>query len=763
VSRALLLPLALLSCAQSGQSTSADESAARHALAAEVQAAAEALNAGRPWRATTILAPVLADARRRTPEAIVLGARAAAGWSGWSDVDRLLRNEPWLDTAFAGDGRALLARAAFERRDDLGAVRHARAAVAAAPHADERGTRLVLLARALERLDQRDSARVAYEEAVAALPAAADWLRLRAAALNPDTSARAASYASLTTPAARARAPWVEAQVRERTGDLAGAAARYEALGANMTAVRVRLAATPDATARQAIRSELFAVIEQRPGSADARAAVDIVTQTFWPTPSEELVLARSAAKGGPASRAAASFARAFSGGVGTAADRYSYGMVLMQLGRNADAAQQLNLVNSGAVVADAAYQRARALLRIGRGDLAAAILERVVRSHPSSIEPASAALFLLGDLATDRGQDEHARALFRRTAHAYPTSSVAPAARFRAALIAFVLGDHRTAAFELDTLAAKYPASADAQAAGYWSGRAWASAGDTTAAQMRWKAAQGREPLSYYAVLAARRLGADFHALPEPPDTLIVPPEVTSALERARVLEQLGLELEARHEYDRLTAYADASVGQLLTVAAAFRARELSPRAMQLARRALARGGPADARTYRLLYPLAYEDLVRAEAQARQVDHALVAALIRQESNFEPRAVSRVGAAGLMQIMPEVGRKLATSHGFATWRDPFLRQPEVNVQLGTSHLASLLRQYKDVSHALAAYNAGSGRVARWLTKRGTEDPEVFVERIPFTETRDYVRIVQRNRAIYRALYGASQSASDGR
>jgi hypothetical protein len=194
VNRVLLLPLALLSCAQSGQSASADESDARRAPAAEVQAAADALDAGRPWRATTILAPVLADPRRRTPEAILLGARAAAGWSGWSDVDRLLRKEPWIDTAFAGHGRALLARAAFERRDDLGAVRDARAAIAAAADAGERGTRLVLLARALERLDQRDSARVAYERAAAALPAVADWLRLRAVGLTTDTAAR--SYAT---------------------------------------------------------------------------------------------------------------------------------------------------------------------------------------------------------------------------------------------------------------------------------------------------------------------------------------------------------------------------------------------------------------------------------------------------------------------------------------------------------------------------------------------------------------------------------------
>lgn len=763
MSRVRLLPLALLSCAQSGQSASADESAAGHPAAPEVQAAAAALEAGRPWRASTIMAPVLADSRRRTPEAILVAARAAAELSAWSDVDRLLRNEGWVDTAFAARGRALLARAAFERRDDAAAVRNAHAAIAAAPDASERGTRLVLLARALERLDQRDSARVAYQEAAAALPAAADWLRLRAATLSPDTAARAAAYASLTTPAARARAPWIEAQARERTGDLVGAAARYDALGARMTAIRIRLAATPDPEARQAIRRDLFATIETRPGSSDARAAAEIVTQVFLLTASEELAVARSAAKGGPASRAAAGFGRAFAGGVGTTEDRYTYGAVLIQLGRNADAAQQFNLVRSGPHAGDAAYQRARALLRAGRGDLAVAILERVVQSYPSSVEAASAALVLLGDLATDRAQDGHARALFRRVAHRYPTSSVASVARFRAALIASVSGDYRTAALELDTLVATHPASADATAGGYWSGRAWAAAGDTAAAQARWRATLRRDPLSYYALLSARRLGAEFGRLPEPSDTVAVAPRVTDALGRARLLERLGLEPEARHEYDRVAADAGESSAGMLAAATAFRAHGLTPRAMQLARRALDRGAPADARTYRLLYPFAYEDLVRVEAQARQVDPTLIAALIRQESNFEPRAVSRAGAAGLMQIMPEVGRKLAASHGLRSWRDPLLRQPEVNVQLGTAHLGSLLRQYRDVTHALAAYNAGSGRVARWLTKRGAEDPEVFVERIPFTETRDYVRIVQRNQALYRRLYAPPPGVADGR
>ena len=87
-------------------------------------------------------------------------------------------------------------------------------------------------------------------------------------------------------------------------------------------------------------------------------------------------------------------------------------------------------------------------------------------------------------------------------------------------------------------------------------------------------------------------------------------------------------------------------------------------------------------------------------------------------------------------------------------WEDALLYQPDVNVQLGTAHLAALERQYDALPHVLAAYNAGGSRVTRWRRKGGVEsDPELFAERIPYDETRDYVRIVERNRAIYDALY----------
>jgi soluble lytic murein transglycosylase len=90
----------------------------------------------------------------------------------------------------------------------------------------------------------------------------------------------------------------------------------------------------------------------------------------------------------------------------------------------------------------------------------------------------------------------------------------------------------------------------------------------------------------------------------------------------------------------------------------------------------------------------------------------------------------------------------------FPVWSPALLYDADANLQLGTAHLAAATKQYGDVTRILAAYNAGDSRVDRWSRKTGANDPELFTEQIPFVETRDYVRVVQRNRDMYRLLYG---------
>jgi soluble lytic murein transglycosylase len=225
------------------------------------------------------------------------------------------------------------------------------------------------------------------------------------------------------------------------------------------------------------------------------------------------------------------------------------------------------------------------------------------------------------------------------------------------------------------------------------------------------------------------------------------------SAVSRAALLADLGLGAESRWEYDRLVRSQDTLPERLLALGNAFRLQGMSAQAIQLARRALVYGARPDGRTYRLLYPVGPADALVGESAEHGLDAGFVAALIRQESLFDPGATSAAGARGLMQVMPDLGARLARSLGYPVWDPVLLYQPDVSLQLGTYHLQELAETYREPVHILAAYNAGASRVERWSMRRGVEDPEVFAERIPFAETRGYVRAIQRNHDIYRILY----------
>ncbi|HWJ20813.1 MAG TPA: transglycosylase SLT domain-containing protein, partial [Gemmatimonadaceae bacterium] len=701
---------------------------------------------------------LLADSTRRTPEATYLAAAAAAGWEGWSEVERLLAGASWADSLFGGEPRVLLVRAALaQHRDSLAATRAA-ASLGSAPSPQARGQRLVLLARAWDRINARDSAQSAYARAAELLPGAADWLRLRAAGVAADSAARQRYYAAIANPAARARVEWTEASARERTGDPAGAARAYAALGATPTSLRLRLAAAGlagDSAARLAVRRELVAFVRRYAGTSDARQAVEVLDAAFPSlTPDEELTVARGIATVGPASRAVRAFERARAAKLPfTDADRWAYASALDRAGLDKEAAAAYAQVTAPrAMAAAAAYQRGRALL--SADDRAGAIraLRAVATRFPRDTSAANA-LALVADLATDDRHDADARALFLRVARDFPQARVAPRARFRAAVIAIANGDARTAAAELDALRTRYPSSDEALAAGYWAGREWAAAGDTAAARARWRAVSESDPLSYYAAESARRLGESPWAPPAAAADVPRVPAVDSAFARAALLESLGLDTEARFEYDRIArAAASAGADTALAMGYAFLAAGEPSRAINLAWRLVGRGAVRDARAYRLAYPVLERELIAREAKAHGLDPALVAALIRQESNFNQRATSPVGARGLMQLMPSVGKAIAANRGIAPWDPNLLYQAEVNVPMGVSHLDAFGR-LGPPERMLAAYNAGNGRVSAWLQKPGTDDPELFIERIPFAETRDYVRIVLRNRDMYRALY----------
>jgi soluble lytic murein transglycosylase len=165
--------------------------------------------------------------------------------------------------------------------------------------------------------------------------------------------------------------------------------------------------------------------------------------------------------------------------------------------------------------------------------------------------------------------------------------------------------------------------------------------------------------------------------------------------------------------------------------------------------------------RFWQILFPLAYWDALRAEGQRRGVDPYLLASITRQESGFEPSTVSNAGAVGLMQIMPEEAARIAAAGELGTVTREDLFDPEKNIAVGAAEYAQkLVAMNGQPTLAIASYNAGEEAVGTWLEKTAIDDLDLFIESIPYAETRLYVKTVTRNRFEYRRIYEGSNSSS---
>jgi hypothetical protein len=367
------------------------------------------VRSGRPWRATLLLASALRSPAGASPAVRLVGARAAAAWRGWSEVERILRDAPWLDGELEGEGRELLARSALER--NVSASDDARRALAAARTDAQRAVRSVLLARALDRADQRDSAAALYAGAASRIGDATEWLRLRAAGVTSDSASRATLLAGVTREPARSRVAWTDAQARERAGDFAGAARSYRSVGGEPAALRVEALAARDDASRAAVAERIAAYFARGPQTADARVALDVLETLRAPlTRDQELRVARAAATAGVTARAIRGFQLAATTAAAplSARDRMEYAGALARGGpppRGASPSTSSSRATAASSPARRRINGARVLLQSGQGAAARSALPLRRLAFRQCMENASApALMLLADLQVDDG-----------------------------------------------------------------------------------------------------------------------------------------------------------------------------------------------------------------------------------------------------------------------------------------------------------------------------------------------------------------------
>lgn len=452
------------------------------------------------------------------------------------------------------------------------------------------------------------------------------------------------------------------------------------------------------------------------------------------------------------------------------------------------DGGQYLAAINvlTSAVQANSADEHAwylRAMARMQAGNAAMAAEElREMASRFSSGKDTPGGLIQVGKLDEQLQQLSMARDTFQIVLDRYGSSGAAAEARFQLGLLSYLQGDVTGAARVWQAA----PSSIDdGGEVAFWLAKAKEALGDRPSANAALHLAARQGGDDTYGLLARDALQHGSAAIEaDQPTTFSLTPSQAdvsalsawfsrqgkdaSALrasmqqqaefQRASKLLDLGLTTEAEWEFDALADAAHADPARLAVLAGLVDGAGDFAESAKIGQQAVAAASAKKLAVPRLVdqlrFPIPYPDLIMAQAKAQSIDPLLLAALIRQESAYDPKATSPAGALGLTQMMPATGATLARGAGLPGWTANDLYRPKVSIELGAIYLAGRLKRYKGaIIPALAAYNAGDGVTDGWLYGQVAADPDLLTETIPYPETRDYVSAVLKDYLEYQRLY----------
>ncbi len=444
--------------------------------------------------------------------------------------------------------------------------------------------------------------------------------------------------------------------------------------------------------------------------------------------------------------------------------------------GRNRDAKQVLDSLGSlsGELNAQRLYLLGQVAFAANDNDMFNRTVDVLRQVDPTSLW-LEQALLSAANLHLVHHEYDQALDSFREAQQRFPDGPRASYVHWKAAWLTLRQGRNEDAKKAFEEQIALYPSGGETPAALYWRARLAEEDNQFGLARAFYQKLSDRYRNFYYAELARQRL----KSLPAAGDATTqyalldrIPPldssgKVTDSeppsdelhVQKAELLANGGLvdfavrELQAAAATDG-GSWAPAETAQLYVETGHYdRAIEYMKHS---APNYFALDIPDLPRKYwEALFPKPYwADLKRSSA-ANGLDPYLVASLIRQESEFNPAAVSRANAVGLMQLLPKTGKLVAKESRLKRYNASQLYTPAVNMELGTRYFRGMVDKYGgSFEYALAAYNAGSDRVNEWLAQGKYRDPQEFVESIPFTETREYVQAILRNASVYKQLYG---------
>ena len=415
---------------------------------------------------------------------------------------------------------------------------------------------------------------------------------------------------------------------------------------------------------------------------------------------------------------------------------------------------------------AEAKFFYLSAIRALGDADQAVELTRALVTEFPDS-SWSSEALNNLGTQYIVTNQDDLAALAFKELFEKFPRGPHSERAAWKYGWWAYTTGNFAETARVFEAAAAGFPRSDYRPPWIYWSGRSREKLGQRSAADARMRLLHADYLNSYYGRLAARRVpvqkvdAADrtavvpagappAHArIPDPPPTAPIIRQLLAAGLFDTALDELRYAQKAwgtSAAIEATQSWVYYQRGELL------RARIAMRRAYP---QFLSAGGESlPAPILQIIFPLRYWDSIKRNAAIYELDPYVVAALIGQESMFDPGVRSSANAWGLMQIVPATGRRLATALGIRRFSTSMLTDGETNIRLGTLYFKRLVQQFGGAHYALASYNAGENRVVRWKAERPGMEEDEFIDDIPFPETQNYVKRILGTAEDYRRLYG---------
>jgi soluble lytic murein transglycosylase len=400
----------------------------------------------------------------------------------------------------------------------------------------------------------------------------------------------------------------------------------------------------------------------------------------------------------------------------------------------------------------------------LGLRDTFVETIRRLVKDFPKDAWTedglnALASYYIVHD--DDDSADETLRALYA----VFPQGRYAERAAWKIGWAAYKNGNYAEANRFFEGAAANFPRSDYRPAWLYWSARAHEALKETDLAQARYALLAADYANTYYGRIGAPKLSAaqrqSLGALRAP---LVPPPAAPPPPNREIIRALLSLEL-----YDQALAelkFAQAAWGDSPSIQATlgyvYNRKGETRAGINAVKRAYpqymtAGGESLPTPLLKMIYPINYWPQIQRYSAERGLDPYLIAALILQESNFDPAVRSPANAYGLMQLIPATGRIYARRLKLTTrFTTSLLKNADANLKMGTAYFADLLKQFDGGSHfALATYNAGPGNVSKWKNNAGDIPRDEFIEDIPFPETSNYVKRILGTREDYRRLYGS--------